>query len=127
MQASDLVPQPWTNAPGIKPTQPALGQSTPDTMTGVVKYLYAGGSGYPNCNPVWSSSEVILALEDVMTSTNTTFRWGADVAVGAADAMFALLLYLYNRKVGQDCLLSANPRKAFDLNSCVSCNIVTSN
>lgn len=96
METVILTPQPWIDAPGSAHVDPELGQTAPSHSTGVVTYLYAGGGGYGSAHPpVWESSEIQLTLEDATTKIRTPYRWGADVAVGASDGMFSLLLFSY--------------------------------
>ena len=60
-----------------------------------VTSLYAGGSGWAPTRKVgevaWESAEFNVTLENAATP-EATYRYGADVAAGAAASMFALLL-----------------------------------
>lgn len=92
----DPLPQPLLSAVDVAAktvTTRDVQVSTLKNMT--VTSLYAGGSGWAPLKRVgevaWDSAEYNVTLEGGGQS-ETTYRYGADVAAGAAASMFALLL-----------------------------------
>lgn len=92
----DPIPQPLLARRDIEARAASTRDVQVTTLTNLaVTGLYAGGSGWAPLKKVgevaWQSAEYNATLEGEGLP-ETTFRYGADVAAGAASAMFALLL-----------------------------------